>query len=272
MGTTHRPFDRFDRAHRELNQVFWSSEIAGALVLEKVIADRPIGKRIYDLFPGLNCHAFWPPANARELRLKGRPEVKYNPGMGEFTTHLRANLAQTSRYVIVRFHSCLEGFLRLRLAPFIVEPDQKKKKGVMRGLLKDPYPSLAERLKNKNPNIPFCAQITIDTARLAQVFRTIRNVVVHHDESVDPWGRPWTVDEMEQQIRSDGGFEKMGDASEWDAALKKLCGKVRKCVQADPRPPAIFFFGLFSLTAFRNFAKEVDAALPEPAALPPNAT
>lgn len=233
-------------AQRHLNYFFWSSEIAYELVRQKVLANQESDEcLVHEVFSDIKCHAFVPPH-------RGTP-AKYICKVSSFRDQLSRNLEQVSRYVIVRFHSCLEHFLQERIR----STELWSTKQIIR-LLKLPYQDLACELRKKSS---LRSEIRKLTALRAQINRLVRNDVVHREASFSD--ECWADERVYQDaLRLGEKSTEVVTKNERDLAIDQVCHSARNHAKENPTVPILFFYALFSLTNYRALAMEVDGALP----------
>jgi hypothetical protein len=243
-------FTRFRKAQIHVNEFLWSSELSLALVQQKLVGVEYAKERVATLFldlqPVPNCFI----ANNKA----GTP--KYNPTISHFRTHLEEDLESLCRYVIVRFHSALELFIWMRLEPLLglegVAPRQLK--NIRKSWQERDYRSFQKELGRL---FTLRSEIPKETADLAQAFRMLRNSIVHlqHTTFFDV---AWSDSDFRKKIdHAFTGARKI-------AMLQGLCDRVANLSNPKNVPP-LFFYALFILTNYRNFAKAVEESLPEAA-------
>lgn len=186
------PFLRLRAAQHEINQFLWSSEFAYELIRQKIVAPvRSDGRDIHEVFHDIKCHAFIPGTKAQEaiqMGIKPQHPVKYRAEISDFESHLRQNLEPVCRYVIVQFHSALEGFLWERTQSFLISAaiNKTQRKAIQKHFQRTDYRELEQLLSR---HVTLRSSIPPKTASLAQTFRMVRNDVVHKDKHWRPPGQ-----------------------------------------------------------------------------------
>ena len=256
-------FAAFAAQQIQVNEFLWSSELSYTLVERLVLTpERRAGDRgVHEVFAGLTPkpHAFVPPSKARQPSPSGKPSrrtVKYDVPVSRFELHLKADFEALCRYVIIRFHSALEHFLWARGAPFLgldalgAKEARKRRKQYQ----ETPYQNWQPAVE-RWAGLSLRSAIPRDSALLAQAHRMVRNGIVHKETD---WHRPWTDAALRSAVEtafSDGDCRVIKD---------QLCDPVQQRFGHRKDVPVLFFYALFSLTSYRRFAEQVEAALPPP--------
>lgn len=255
------PFVEFTKTQTQLNFFFWSSELSYALVRQKLIRKSLQGAdaAVTEAFTGLA-----PIPHAFVKNTKGK--AKYQKKLSEFDEHLERNFEPLSRYVIFRFHTALEHYLTRRMRPFADaydasgEPVPWKigKSGRGSDLLKDLQKTNYHKLQSKLEKICALRRPILEEAALrAQTYRLLRNSSVHSNV-VEYYDKHWPEEAFRKKIAKADIFthaQKTYIAREITEKIRKKCDERRDT-------PPLFFYALFMLTDYRNFAQSVEAALP----------
>jgi len=259
MKPQHSPeFKAFASAQHQVNQFLWSSEFAYELILQDVLTAqvRAASGGVHQIFAGIDCHAFKPSTKATRAQKEGkvpRHSAKYQASVAAFENHLRDDLESIARYVIIRFHSALERFIWVRSQPFLhferLNHDEFKKAAGK--FQRTDYHKLETALREKTS---LRTPIDRKKAQIAQCYRMLRNEFIHKE---DDWAQAWTDADFRASIKST--FHE-----EASALIHAICDSVDRRTNKKPHTSALFFYALFCLTDYRNFATEVEGALPLP--------
>jgi hypothetical protein len=253
-------FSKLEVAQRQVNAFFWSSEFAYKLVRQKVLTGEIHCRNpntVDTVFADVNCHAFVPPNIARRRRAAGeipRFNTKYNATTRQFEIDLRNNLEQICRYVIVRFYGALEQYLTTRASPFLnlAGLGSSARYNKIRNFQSTAFQDMAKYLDNEGAALQ--KSVPSDKAALAQACRMLRNHVVHKEGE---WQPPWKDDEFRNQIE-----KTFADNDDLSLIMRGLCDKAKRRAENQGDVPVLFFYAIYSLTDFRNFANAIEAALP----------
>jgi hypothetical protein len=257
------PWVRLQAAQRQVNVFFWSSEFAYELVCREILTDELHARSpnsVNTIFASVGCHAFKPPAKAKRAWAVGQSpkhRTKYDATTREFETHLRNNLEQICRHVIVRFYGALEIYLLERARPFLhlTGMTKKNKKAEINKFQRTSFLNTERYLVDKNA--PFRIPIARDIAVLAQACRMLRNDLVHEEAH---WRWPWDDMLFRQSIEGMTDF----DTDERSLIINYLCEGAKRKSEKDKQIdiPILFFYALFSFTHLHNFAEALENALP----------
>jgi hypothetical protein len=252
-------FKDFQKAQREVNHFFWSSELSYALVRHKLRTDelRNDARLVHEIFKDIRPrpHAFIPPTpRTGSTRVR---KAKYEADVEKFYVDLAANLEALCCYVIVRFHSALELFIIERCNPFLAwrqaslpEDEFRRKERAFKILS---YEKLEDYLrKNMAAGSALRAPIPRKDALVAQAYRMLRNGFVHN------WQVPWSDTKFRSQISNHSHWPR----PDRHLVITSLCDDVANRCATRPDVPALFFYALFCLTRYRNLVSAVEKALP----------
>jgi hypothetical protein len=256
-----RPFAAFAAAQIQVNEFLWSSELSYTLVERIVLTpeirdgDPGVHQAFADLRP--KPHAFIPPSRARDLLRAGktpRRTVKYDVPISAFDRQLKANFEALCRYVIIRFHSALERFLWERAEPFLnlaaLAPEARKNR--RKQYQETPYQNW-QKATRRWIDLPLRAEVPRASGLIAQAHRMVRNGIIHKE--ID-WHLPWSDAALLAAVRT--SFS----ARDRDLIIDQLCDPIRQRIGQRKDVPILFFYALFSLTAYRKLAELVESALP----------
>jgi hypothetical protein len=104
----------------------------------------------------------------------------------------------------------------------------------------------------RDKNVPFRCSVPSDKAVLAQAFRMLRNQFIHKEEK---WRPPWNDADYRKRLVC----FKLSDRR---LILRRVCDGAKRLADEQGDEPLLFFYTLFSLTGFRNFAEAMEDALP----------
>jgi hypothetical protein len=246
---TSSALKEFHLAQTRINDFLWSSELGLAMTRQKLIKGRPKGHLVLEEFPKFDPipHALIP--NVK----KGIP--KYNPPLHRFDKHLGEDLEPLCRYVIIRFHSALELFIWNRIGPFLNLEGltEREKKAIRKYWQELDYRSLGKQLRKK---VPLRADIPPKTADLAQVYRMLRNSIIHlHEQEYSD--AHWSDTVLREKVKN------TFSGSRRTAVMDEICENVSRNYGHLKETTPLFFYSLFMLTNYRHFADAVDGAVPQ---------
>jgi hypothetical protein len=243
------PFKEFTNAQTHVNGFFWSTELSYEIVRQLVLAPLEKEERqktVYALFhQQVKANAFVETTKQRRLRRDGKKadhHGHYDVKIGEFEHDLKKDIEHASLYVLLHFHTMLENFLRKRLGEVGFTAQQCK-------ALWRSYPDLPKLLEQNA--VTLRAPLSQAVLWRAEIFRTLRNIVTH--EKIDLRPTPWSHRTLLKKLQ----------AKKCPVyAVDEVCMQAGRSAHKSPDLPLLFFYALYCLTNYNDFAREINKSLP----------
>ena len=232
------PYEQFTGALQLLNHFFWSTELAYAACMAEYHEFEDSEQPVNVILAQVGSHGLKPST--------GTKKPHYRAKMGSLLVQLRWNYDALGRYALIEAVSIGENYTHQRL-------------GALLGLK---VPSSFEACyKNlRGFGIRLDPLITFR----AQMFKLLRNHVVHERSTVHSFPLPQTVAAVRDLSKRAVSWDLSAD---WQDRLRAASNEllVTTRLAADAYDvPHLFFAGIYCLTRIREYGDDIEAALPPP--------